>query len=82
MECAPFRITHHETNFNFMKLLIHITLFISIIVFVELTFFHIIFPNISHIQSECGKHHEIFYGIISIPHNTAMDLNNVMKVQV
>ena len=44
--------------------------------YVVLTVFHIIILDISHIQTECEKYPEIFYGILSLPHNIAMDLNN------
>ena len=48
--------------------------------YVELTVLHIIFPNILHIQSECGKYLKIFCEMLSVPRNIVMDLNNdVMK---
>jgi hypothetical protein len=34
---------------------------------------------ISHIQSECGKYLKKICGILLVPHNTIMDLNNVMN---
>ena len=36
----------------------------------EVIVFHKIFLDIPHIQSKCG--------ILSVPHNIVMDLNNVM----
>ena len=41
--------------------------------------FHGIFPDISHIQFECGKYLGVFCGIVSIPHNIVMNLDNVMQ---
>ena len=38
-----------------------------------------IFSDIPHIKSKCGECKGIFMGILSMPHNTLMDLNNVMK---
>ena len=29
-------------------------------------------------QTECGEYLGIFHGILSVPHNNVMDLNNVM----
>ena len=40
--------------------------------------FHEMFLNIFHIQTKCGKYMGTYYGNMSVPHNTAMDLNNVM----
>ena len=40
--------------------------------------FHKIFPNISHIQPECRKYLETFCEVLSMSHNTVMNLNNVM----
>jgi hypothetical protein len=40
--------------------------------------FHIVFPDIPHIQSECGKHPRILCGIPSVPQHIVMDMNNVM----
>ena len=31
-----------------------------------------------NIMSGCGKDMGLFYGILSVPHNIVMDLNNVM----
>ena len=36
--------------------------------------------NIHNIQSECGKYQAIVRGILSVPHNIVLDLNNVMKL--
>ena len=37
------------------------------------------FPqNIPHIQTKCGKHSVLLCGILSIPQNIVMDLNNVI----
>ena len=33
---------------------------------------------IPHIQSECGEYPGIFCGILSVPHNIAVDMNNIM----
>jgi hypothetical protein len=33
-----------------------------------------------NIQTECGKYTKIFPGILPVPHNIAMDLNNVMTL--
>ena len=35
-------------------------------------------PQYPYIYIECGKHLRIFHEIWSLPHNTLMDLNNVM----
>ena len=35
--------------------------------------------NTPHLQTECGG---MFSGILSVPHNTIIDLNNVMKFEV
>ena len=43
--------------------------------------FHRIFLDIPHIQTECENHHEIFCGIMSVPQNIVMDMNNVVKVK-
>ena len=37
-----------------------------------------VFPDTPQIQSECGEYLRILHGIISVPHNIVMDLNNVM----
>ena len=42
------------------------------------TVFHIIFPHISHIHSECGEYAEILCGILSLPHNIVMNMNNAI----
>ena len=57
-----------------------ITLFRSIIVFRGTSNIYGIFPHIFHIQTECGKCHEIFCGILSVPKNIVMNLNNVMSM--
>ena len=36
------------------------------------------FPDI---QSECGEYPRVLRGILSLPHNIVMDLNNVMDVR-
>ena len=44
--------------------------------------FHGIFSNIFTFASnvgECEEYMEIYHGILSLPHNTIMDPNNVMK---
>ena len=35
--------------------------------------------NIPHIQTKCEEYPRILSGIVSVPHNIIMDLNNVMK---
>jgi hypothetical protein len=45
-----------------------------------LAILHVVFPAISHIQSKCEEYMKILRGIPSVPHNNAMDLNDVMKV--
>lgn len=40
--------------------------------------FHRIFLDISHIQNGCGKYPGILCKILSIPHNIAMGLNDVI----
>ena len=35
--------------------------------------------DISHINSECEEYLQISHGILSIPHNTNMELNNGMS---
>ena len=49
---------------------VSITLFISIIV---------VFSNIPNIQTKCGEYLRILHGILSVPQNIVMDLNNVMS---
>ena len=44
-----------------------------------LTIFHGTFPDVSHIQIECGKHLGMLCEISPVPHSTVMDVNNVMK---
>ena len=44
-----------------------------------LTIVNVVFPDIPHIQIKCGEYVGILRGILSIPHNNVMDLNNVMK---
>ena len=39
---------------------------------------HGIFFYLSHIKYKYGKYHEIFRGVMLIPHNNVMDMNNVM----
>ena len=46
------------------------------------TTIHKIYLNISHIQTKCGKYHGIFCGLLLVPHNIVMDLNNVMLVHI
>jgi hypothetical protein len=48
---------------------------------VGLTIFHIIFLDISHIQYECGKYQGILSGILSVPQNVVVDMNNVMSME-
>ena len=55
-----------------------ITLFRSIIVFCGIVSISWNIPRYSHIQTVCGKYRGIFYGIMSVPHNIVMDLNNVI----
>ena len=43
-----------------------------------LTIVHEIFHDSSHIQYEYGTHWRIFHGVLSIPQNIVMDLNNGM----
>ena len=33
-----------------------------------------------HKQTDCGKYPGILHGILSVPHNFVMNLNNVMQV--
>ena len=48
-----------------------------------LTIVHIIFPDISHNQTECGKYLGLIHGISLVPHNIiVMDMKNVMKIVV
>ena len=52
-----------------------ITLFRSIVMFSSGT------DGISrNIQTKCGKYMRMFLGILPVPHNIAMELNNVMKL--
>ena len=44
----------------------------------ELIIFHGIFPNIPTFGMNIG----IFYGILSVPQNIVMDLNNVMLLRI
>ena len=41
----------------------------------------VVFPNILHIQSECGDYLGLLRGILSVPHNHIMDMENVMNFQ-
>ena len=34
--------------------------------------------SLLHIQIQYGKYQTIFYGMLSVPHDIVMDLNNVM----
>ena len=43
-----------------------------------LTIFHVIFLDIPRIQFECGEYPGILCGIVLVPQNIIMDLNNVM----
>lgn len=36
------------------------------------------FSDIPYIQSECGEYPSILCGILPVPHNIVMDLDNVM----
>ena len=44
-----------------------------------LTVFHIVFLDIPHIQCECGEYPGILRGILSVPQNIVMNMNNVMN---
>ena len=46
-----------------------------------LTIFQGIFSDIFHIYFECGKYMGIFHGILLVPRNIRMNLNNVMNGQ-
>ena len=35
--------------------------------------------QISHIKIECGKYQKIFNGLLLVPQNVVMNLNNVVK---
>ena len=37
-------------------------------------------PIYAHVWTQCGKYMEILCGILSVPHNTIIDLNNVMNI--
>ena len=41
--------------------------------------FHIVFPCITHIQSECGEYSGRLCEILLVPENIVMNLNNVMN---
>ena len=45
-----------------------------------LTKIHKFFLDIFHIQSKCEKYLEIYCGILSVPQNIVVDLNNVMCI--
>jgi hypothetical protein len=47
----------------------------------RLTIVHGIFLNTPHIQYECWEYPEILCGILSIPQNIIMDLNNIMIIE-
>ena len=38
-----------------------------------------LFPDIPHIQSECGEYPGILRETLSVPHDIVMDLYNVMR---
>ena len=38
-----------------------------------------IFFDIPHIQTECGEYQKKNCGILSVPYNVVMNMNNVMK---
>ena len=46
-----------------------------------LNVFHRISVDNSHIQTECGIYMGLFCGILTVPHNIIMDLNNVLELQ-
>ena len=46
--------------------------------FVGHTIFYKKFSDVFHIQLKCEKYPNIFCGVLSIPHNTVMDVNNIM----
>jgi hypothetical protein len=46
---------------------------------VGLTISHEIFFDIPHIQTEYGESQRIFRGILSVPHNVVMIMNNAIK---
>jgi hypothetical protein len=39
--------------------------------------FHVVFSDIPHIQSECWEYLGILSGILSVPQNIVMGMNNV-----
>ena len=59
-----------------------ITLFRSIIIFCGTDSISESIPRYSHIQTGCGKYFRIFHGVLSVPHNIVMDLNNFMDPSV
>lgn len=40
------------------------------------------FWGIDCIMNECGKYPEIFHGLLSLPHNNVMNLNNVSQYEL
>jgi hypothetical protein len=46
---------------------------------VGLKIFQEIFFDIPHIQTEYGESQRIFRGILSVPHNVVMIMNNAIK---
>ena len=46
-----------------------------------LTIFHIVFLDIPHIHKECGEYPGILRGLLSIPLNIGIKLNNVMPTR-
>ena len=67
-------------NLNFLSIMNtqHNIIQIHKSAYVGLTIFHVVFPDIPHIQSECGEYSGILRGILSVPQIVVMDLNNVM----
>ena len=43
-----------------------------------LTVFHVVFPDIHHIQIEYGDYMGILRGILLVPHNIVTNLSNVV----
>ena len=76
--CIPKGVDRKIDSWNIAYQVLNIILIHNINCCVGLTIFHEIFWIIDHIQTECGKYSGLFHGILAIPQNIGMDLNNVI----
>ena len=74
---CTFRRYHCWISLQKQKNII-ITLFGFITMLCGTDIMHVVVPDIRHILSKRGEYPGILRGILSLPHNTLMHLNNVM----